>query len=458
MSEVLTPERKINGVEAVVRAFPEVAGLQAYEYFRSEVGEQKETFISGDQEALVLTYPDLTLGSIMKIKDPMLSALKTLMPGEVSDKSEALYQTIEYRYSELFMMDMSRIMISSEYSDDERKEAEEWFKMTNEGLYGKPQLDVFSALAKKEISAKTTPYGADQENVRFLKEELAGLCGPIEETDYQPFSPSEELVTKVGDLVHERFDHLVEHIDPEKVYEVGDIVDAVHTALDNIGGVELGWEVVVVPNSSAIAVSAHQKRIEVGENRLAIKGAKLRGRILHEVCVHAGRSMNAERAGWLSAAYGQDGYLDFEESMATAMEDAYAGEFKSHGENYYLIAGLAYGLDNHSPRDFRETFEVMWRVNALGRVKEGRIDDESIRKARSAAFTSCLRLFRGTTGRQKGVVYLKDLAYFKGQEAAWSVLENIETQAEFDAVFAGKLDNTREDHQHIAEQILAFNK
>jgi len=173
--------------------------------------------------------------------------------------------------------------------------------------------------------------------------------------------------------------------------------------------------------------------------------------------VHAGRSINAHKAGWLSAAYGQDGYVDFEESFATALEDAYKGEFTDHGENYYLIAGLAYGLDNHEPRDFRETFEVMWRVNALKKRPAG-LDEAAIEKAKSAAFTSCVRLFRGTTTHQRGVIYLKDLAYFKGQESVWRVLQGVQSQEDFDYLFAGKLDNSRADHQSIAAQIVASER
>ena len=167
--------------------------------------------------------------------------------------------------------------------------------------------------------------------------------------------------------------------------------------------------------------------------------------------------MNAERAAWLSAAYGQEGYLNFEESLGTALEDAYLSKYSSRGETYYLVAGLAYGLDHHEPRNFEETYEIMWRHNLL--AKE--INDPSeidITRAKTVAFNSCLRLFRGTTGKQKGVLLLKDLAYFNGQESVWKTLEDIKSKEDFDLLFSGKLDNSKSDQQLIAKLINDFLK
>jgi hypothetical protein len=450
----LSPEQKIENIEAIVQEHPVVAGLAAYEYLRNDSIKQKPAFISGEQTDLEFTYPDLTEEAIDEVKQPMLGALVALMPGEKNDKTIHLYDAIEYRYSELFMLDMARIMNSSEAGSEDRSEARDWFVMANEGLYGKPDREVFSALAANNLFNLVEARDGDSEEISSLRLELQELVGSVSSTDFEPFAPDVELVTWIGELVHERFDELVEHIDLERTYEVEDMREALDIALDKIGGKDVGWKTVVVPNSSVLAVSAHQKQVEVGENRKSIKGDELRGKVLHEVGVHAGRSINAEKAGWLSAAYGQNGYLDFEEAFATSLEDAYKGEFDNHGVNYYMVAGLAYGLDDHVPRDLRETFDVMWRMKALDRVKDGQITQEDITKAKSNAFISVMRLFRGTTGKDRGVVYLKDMAYFNGQELAWGVLKNVQSQHDFDYLFAGKLDNSKADHQRIARLII----
>ncbi len=458
MSELLSPEDRISRVETIVLDRPEVAGFQAYEYFRSLASDQKSAFISGELPNLNLNYPGLSLEIVERLKGTMLDSLKALMPGEISPRSESLYTALEYRYSELFMTDMARIMNDTTLTSEERSEAQEWFVRANESLYGKPDKDVFSGLASNAITEKTVIKTDDSAETAQVRSELRELIGEIDRSDFTPFVPSPELMTRIGELVHERFNPIVEHIEADREYDVDGIVQALNIALEKLDSRNTGWRVAKVPNSSALAVSAHQKLVEVGENRPTIKGDALRGRVIHELGVHAGRSINAEKAGWLSAQYGQDGYLDFEESFATALEDAYQGKTKEHGQDYQLVAGLTYGLDNHLPRNFRETFEVMWRVKALGRVRDGQISDKDLDKARSSAFLVCLRLFRGTTGQQKGVVYLKDLAYFNGRESAWAVLQGINTQQDFDLLFAGKLDNSNEYHKAIARDIVAVIK
>ncbi len=456
MENGIAVEQRISHVEAIVEQFPEVAGLQVYEYFRNNAQAQKDEFIDRDKEQLDLEYPDLTYDAVASLKDPMLESLTTLMQKGSTDKSKALYSTIEYRYSELFMMDLSKVMNSKETREEDRDEARIWFKSSNEGLYGKPEANIFSALARKKILSLLKAKEDDDQLVQSMRSDLDTLIGEVEDTDYETFTPSEELVSRIGTLVHERFNPLVDHINPEKEYTAVEIAEVLQTAVDKIGAAEMGWQVKIVPNSSAMAVSAHQKQVEVGENRPNINGLELRGKIIHEVGVHTGRSINAERAGWLSAAYGLDGYLDFEESFATALEDAYKDKFSNHGENYYLVAGLAYGLDNHEPRNFREVYEIMWRTNVLSNKKG--LNDETVKKAQSSAFTTCLRMFRGTDTSQQGIVYLKDLAYFKGQELAWGFLKNIEDQEDFDIAFTGKLDPTQPDHLDIAKKILKTKK
>ena len=81
----------------------------------------------------------------------MLESLIVLMPGEQNLKSKSLYSAIEYRYSELFMLDMARVMNDESMPESDRKDAEEQFKISSEALYGKPELEVFSFIASKTI-------------------------------------------------------------------------------------------------------------------------------------------------------------------------------------------------------------------------------------------------------------------------------------------------------------------
>ncbi len=454
----ISPEKKVQNIESVVAATPEVAGFQAYEYFRSDIVGQKEDFLSGAVDSLAPNYARLDARAFLPVAAETEHALASMLGGEESMKSEALYQAVQYRLGEMFMAKLAADLTSGSLASEERAETLRWFRQTNEALYGVPDSYVFSALARKHLPLDKPANGQDSDDAAVLRDELRGLLGQIRPTDYEPYVANNETVARIHDLVAERFEPIVGHIDPDATYDVPGMVDALQIALQKMGGDELGWKVAIAPDSTALAVSAHQKMVEVGEKRKSIKGSTLKGKVIHEEGIHALRSINAQKAGWLSAAYGQDGYLNFEESLATALEDAYEGKFADHGVDYYLIAGLAYGLDNHAPRDFREVYEIMWRAEILKTSGGSELSEEAVQKAKSKSFNGCVRLFRGTTTKDKGVVYLKDLAYFDGQERVWSVLDGMHTQEDFDLLLTGKLDLTRDDHLEIAKEIDKHSK
>lgn len=197
---------------------------------------------------------------------------------------------------------------------------------------------------------------------------------------------------------------------------------------------------------------AHRKLVEVGENREPMSAAELRGKSGHEVGVHALRSVIAERAGWPSAAYGQQRYLDFEESFANKVGAVYWGEAALAGPEYrYLIAGFAYGLDSHDPRDARDCYEIIWRIIALDTRKDGKLN---IAKAQNDAYIQDNRMFRGTPFNIPGLIMSKDLSYKRGDEVVNPVINMIKTQKDIDLLLAGKLDPTLADHLSIAESIV----
>lgn len=445
--EYLSIAEKQSHVESIVELYPETAGFQSYEYLRSNVDEQKADFIQNNT-SLNLDYSELTIDHVKAIKKPMLEALRTLMAGERDERTESLFSTIEYRYSELFLIDLARqINSGNEVSD----EVIAWYRNTNEALYGKPDVNIFNYVAHQNLLMPSLSDSQDSELAGTIKNELRGLLGVIPESDYQPYVPDRETLDRIGVFVHQKFDSLIEHIDPMKTYDVPAMLMAFQHALDKLDGTDFGWRAEVVPNSAAVSTSAHQKKIEVGVNRVDSDGATLRKLVIHEIGVHALRSINALRAGWLSAAYGLNDYLSFEEGLAVALEAAYSGFFKPSGRQYYLIAGLAYGLDGQPPRDLRSVYEIVWREKVLAKLNQG-LSDVVIAKAKSVAFTECMRMFRGSTAIP-GLIYLKDLAYFKGQELAWKHLSGIYSQGEFDQLFSGKSDCTNKSHQLISAKI-----
>lgn len=447
-------ENKISAVEILVNKYPFIAGLQAYEYLRCDITAKKEAFLGDSAFELNIIYESLNMPSITSLKEPMLQGLQTMLAGEKSLKSESLYECLEYRYSELFLLDMARIMNGPEYEDVQRDEAKVWFKKASEGLYGKPNTAVFTGLSNEKIWMALRENGSDPIKNQ-LRDDLYGLLGSTAASTYYRYPPQPETVSRISRLTLQKFNSIIDHIEEDHTYTVEEMRQALQISLDRLGASYLGWRAEVVPNSSALSTIAEKKLVEVGASRKEITGNILKRKVIHEIGVHALRSINALKSGWLSAAYGQKDYLPFEEGLATAMEDALGGQFKDHGIDYYLIAGLAYGLDDHSPRNMREVFEIMWRVKALDTKKS--LENDSIKKLQSEAFDQCFRMFRGTDTKTKGLVYLKDLAYFNGQELAWSILSQIYTEEDFNLLFAGKLDLTKPQQASIAREINDVN-
>lgn len=448
-----SPDQRLADTEKMLQEQPEIAGLQAYEYLRNNAVDQKSDFIAGHD--LNLSYPNMSPEHYINLADVATGVLVQLGSGEQTDKTNALYDSIEYRLAEMSLLSVASAIQTHEDSEDERAGLLDAFRWMNEALYGVPKKEVFTALLDRELAK--VPESEDPA-AQTMHVELQQLLGDHEPSEYTLYKPSAETLDRLNGLVRERFEPLLTHIDPEKTYEKDEVVEALNEMIRRLEADQLGWRAEIVPNSSALAVSAHQKLVEVGENRKALTGTELAEKAIHEMGVHALRSINAERAGWLSAAYGQDGYLAFEEAMATALEDAYKGKFADHGVNYYLIAGLAYGLDGHEPRTMREVHDIMYRLDALQAAGNNPVTEEQITKSQNKAFTSTMRLFRGTTTKDAGIVYLKDLAYFNGQELAWSVLDKTYDQRDVDVLLAGKLDLTRDDHVNIATKILEYNE
>jgi hypothetical protein len=460
------PRERLATVEAEVRTTPEVAGYQSYESLVNNNGALKAEFIAASAGNLNLAYKrfkGVELEELVDLAHQSEATLVTLIGSERDDKVEALFDALEYRESEMFMVWLATKMNDESLPPAERAEAANWFKEANEALYGVPENGTFSAIARTRLQPYMQADYTHDPEARQLQEELRERVGYIEDEGKQLAETSPEGRERFAALIHEKFDSILEHIQPryepgpngelvEKLFTPEEMAEAIRVALDKIGATELGWRCEIIPEKELMAVSAHQKLVEVGENREPAGAAELRAKVAHEVGVHAWRSANAEKAGWVSAAYGQQKYLDFEESFANAVGEVYWGAESAAAPQYrYLAFGLAYGLDGHEPRDMRDTYEVMWRTIALDSRKGGALD---VAKAKNTAFIQTLRLFRGTPTDVPGLTYNKDLAYVVGDEKVRPVIDLIETPEDLELFFAGKLDPTLPDHLPIAEDIV----
>ena len=109
------------------------------------------------------------------------------------------------------------------------------------------------------------------------------------------------------------------------------------------------------------------------------------------------------------------------------------------GLKHYITTGLVH----FDKRDFRQAFEINWRINTLMKSSaEGGISDEDINKERDSAYTDTFRILRGTDE----LPLFKDLAYYNGSIDIWKFLESIRgDDFRFTLFMMGKV-NTSQKH------------
>ena len=154
------------------------------------------------------------------------------------------------------------------------------------------------------------------------------------------------------------------------------------------------------------------------------------------------RSINGGETDVRPLKSGLSDYYDTEEGLGVVMEQALSGKFTERGVDHYITAGLAH-FDN---KDFREAFEIKWRLSLLSSVDDdGGVSGEQIAKAKKAAFTQTLRSFRGAND----LPLFKNLSYYNGSVEVWKYLESIKgDDLLLSLLLAGKV-NTSADHRRV---------
>lgn len=168
------------------------------------------------------------------------------------------------------------------------------------------------------------------------------------------------------------------------------------------------WEVELTDGKGA-ETSGAAKRVYMGRKHAPLPNRRSAiGLGLHEAVVHGGRSEGLSLSGT----------LDFEEGLATRLQQIITGARRTPGVQYYLAIGLQAGIDRGGePRSYRETFEIMWRREVLQKQKTG--SDVDIDAARLSAQRHVHRTRRG------GAVDTRDASYFVGAQKAASWLNEI---------------------------------
>jgi hypothetical protein len=186
-----------------------------------------------------------------------------------------------------------------------------------------------------------------------------------------------------------------------------------------------GWVAVIDPKRAGISVNQEKKVVQVPPGRKMLT-AELKGLIAHEIGTHTARRLNGERTRLRLLGLGLDRYEVGEEGITTLREQALAGEADDYsGFDGHFAISLASGLDGH-PRDFRETYDILFCYYLIKNLARGIDAPEAEKKATNTAWGRAVRTFRGTDSKTPGTCFTKDIIYREGNITIWETLHRKE--------------------------------
>ena len=334
-------------------------------------------------------------------------------------------------------------------SEEEKKAVAEKYRHLNIESYGEPDEDIYRSLLGGKLNAihsKKLTGKTDE-----LRKELFGMVNFKPGMDIpERFRPSDETVEWMHSVAESLYGGMLSHIPNEQEefdpYELQKIfTDIIEEEFNNdskgYAGAAEGWT-VSVEKATSINVKSSEKRIVIPDNDMMRSRKKVENLVVHEIGVHMLRSITGGETDILPLKSGLSDYYDTEEGLGVVMEQAFRRKFAERGVDHYITAGLAH-FDN---KDFREAFEIKWRLSLLSSVDDGsEISDEQIVKAKKTAFTQTLRSLRGTND----MPLFKDLSYYNGSVEVWRYLDSIKGDDFLLALLlAGKV-NTSKKHRDV---------
>lgn len=181
------------------------------------------------------------------------------------------------------------------------------------------------------------------------------------------------------------------------------VSDAIGEILDLSGLSGKGWQMRLRHDASPARTVHHRKYITIGRDYQGKTSQAALRIAIHEVYGHALR--------------GPQDSIEESEGFAIFLEQLLSVSFKYLRSYRYLATALGWGVKKEGGLDFKEVYEVIWRVMVIN-------GNYSIDQARAYAFDECYRAFRGGRPDIAGSVFLKDAVYFDANIKIWQTLSS----------------------------------
>ena len=416
----------------------------------SNRGQEEERFLSEETRNPQFVYDKLHSadfdGAIEKIRE---LGDKILNHPDLTSISKKVYEGFIKKYHEQTELLRCAQAYHGANSEEAVQKIAEVYKGLNIEIYGEPDEDIYRSLMGEKLNCvrnKNLTGKADD-----LRKELLGMVDFDPDVDIpERFRPSDETVEWMYSVAESLYGGMLSHIPNEQEefdpYELQKIfTDIIEEEFNNdskgYAGAAEGWT-VSVEKATSVNVKSSEKRIVIPDNGMMRSRKKVENLVVHEIGVHMLRSITGGETDILPLKSGLSDYYDTEEGLGVVMEQAFRGKFAERGVDHYITAGLAH-FDN---KDFREAFEIKWRLSLLSSVDDGsEISDEQIVKAKKTAFTQTLRSLRGTND----MPLFKDLSYYNGSVEVWRYLESIKGDDFLLALLLSGKVNTSKKHRDV---------
>jgi hypothetical protein len=435
--ETLTPE--LSAAELLVR-FQELEPRPVANFVPANRAEEKRAVLADEKRCPEHDYALLNAIDFEAVE----TEIEELGQQILADPSLNLkYRTAYAEFVEGYKKKTELIRLARAFKSEQdvaaKSRIKEQYMALNIELYGEPDETTYRSLLNEKMSRimskKLTGKAAT------YRDELVSMTGytpgePVPER----FKPSDETVAWMHGVAEDLYGGLLAHVPEQATFTREEVAETFRTIIrEGFGESASDWS-VELGDATSIDVQASEKRIIIPSKLPPMSQKLMRGMVVHEIGVHMLRAIQGYESDLPMLATGLSDYYDSEEGLGLVMMQALEGKYEERGVEHYITAGAAY----YDGKDFRDLYEMNWRLALLENADGEDVTDEATSKAKNGAYTKVMRSLRGTDE----LPWFKDLAYFNGAVSQWKYLESIVgDDLKFMFVLLGKADSSNIDHE-----------
>lgn len=386
---------------------------------RAQERGEKKKFLDGEIDNPRFSYDHISEEYLSNTQEN-LNALREEVSHSPADVliAEAYSNKIEYLSQEINLLHAAR------------NGNDQIFDQINQRLYGAVDVDLFRAV-----------LGALERRVGKLVSESETIDPSTKELQRE----LERIALRIDSDTARQFEwyFLSEYEDLIGADEIREIFREVKKDLGLVA-----WKINVDQTNTlpSITVRRREKLVLIPSQR-TLPRRKALALAHHELEVHAKRSENGYKSSIKLLSVGLDYYLSAEEGLAKYLETQhYAAGLNSALESYFFTA-LILGVDGYK-RSFREVFDLASLFYKSVHYERFKNDP---RPVHMYAWGRTMRLFRGTSGQNKGVCSRRGLVYLEGYMRIKDLLE--QKKFSIEELLLGKYDPSNAGHVRLLKKM-----